>query len=151
MREIKLSNGMATIVDDEDFEELNKYNWRVKKANNTYYARRCIKGITCKQIDVFMHRCIIDIPKGMFCDHINHNGLDNRKENLRAVTTRQNAQNLARKTSSIYPGVHFHKGKWISRIRVGSKRLYLGYFNTEQEAFGVYIAKLAELGETCLV
>ena len=100
-----------------------------------------------------MHHLAIDVPPGCFCDHINHNGLDNRKANLRVATRKQNVwhrrkfsgrtyDGLKRPSRSKYKGVDFvsaNGGKcWRVRIRVNGKRIYLGSFKDEIEAAKVY-------------
>jgi transcription initiation factor TFIID subunit TAF12 len=86
----------------------------------------------------------------MVVDHINGNGLDNRKENLRFVTRRQNMQNRHIITnSSKYPGVSWHDSnqKWQARIRIGDKEKYLGVFATEKAAFTAYKEAVNLIGE----
>ena len=90
-----------------------------------------------------MHRAVIDAPEGLFVDHINHNGLDNRKRNLRIVTTQQNIWNTRGRDNNIsskYKGVSWHKNKqkWEARIRIDNKPKYLGYFDDEKEAAEAY-------------
>jgi len=90
-----------------------------------------------------MHRVIIDVPDNLFVDHINHNGLDNRKANLRPATPADNAR-YARypkiNTSSKYRGVWYNKQikKWRAAILVNCKRKHLGYFKNEIDAAKAY-------------
>ncbi len=92
MKEIQLTQGQVALVDDWNYEELNKYKWQAKWNEHTksYYAAR---GIGNPQKTKRMHCEIMKTPKGMFCDHINHNTLDNREENLRNATRSQNGMN----------------------------------------------------------
>jgi hypothetical protein len=92
-----------------------------------------------------MHRLVIDVPTGCFCDHINHNGLDNRKANLRVAQHKQNVwhrRKFQRPSRSRYKGVDFrpaNSGKcWRARIRINGKRLYLGSFDNELDAAKAY-------------
>ncbi|MHC4659626.1 MAG: AP2 domain-containing protein, partial [Planctomycetota bacterium] len=76
---------------------------------------------------------------GLMVDHINHNGLDNRKVNLRVATRAQNSRNIRKsqnKFSSNYKGVHFRRreGLWMARITVDGRTLYLGDFKEEVDA-----------------
>jgi hypothetical protein len=148
MKEIPLSQGLFALVDDEDFEELNKFKWFVQKNKNTFYAKRHIKKEE-QDTTIYMHNIIMKTPKEMVTDHINHNGLDNQKSNLRIVTQRQNMHNKQNKTSSMFVGVHWHKlaKKWNANIRVNGKQIYLGQFNNEEEAHNAYLNKLADIGE----
>ena len=95
-RKIPLTKGKFAIVDPEDYERLSKYKWRVNINRHTYYAQRAIK-VKGKWTSVMMHRDIIKVESGMVVDHINHNGADNRKANLRAATIEQNTWNRKRK------------------------------------------------------
>jgi hypothetical protein len=81
----KIGSGKFVIVDDDDYEELNKYKWSMMRSRKTDYARR-LKN-------VLMHRLISGASDGFVVDHINGNGLDNRKENLRVCTVSQNSKN----------------------------------------------------------
>lgn len=94
VKQIKLTKGQVTLVDDEDFEELNKWSW---KLSTNGYAIRCpSNGKTengrYKYTTIRMHRVIMRTPNGLETDHINGNRLDNRKCNLRNITR---ADNLA--------------------------------------------------------
>ena len=82
-----------------------------------------------------MHHQIINIPKGMVCDHINRNGLDNRKANLRPATVSQNLCNRPKrksKTRSNYKGLEWDKtqGMWKARIQYRGRKTYLGSFKS---------------------
>jgi len=90
-----------------------------------------------------MHYLVIDVPDGMYCDHINHNGLDNREANVRAATNTQNNRHrrkYKKPSFSRYKGVNRVKGTklWRSRISVNGKRIYLGHFDSEIEAAKAY-------------
>ena len=87
-RRIPLTQGKYAIVDPEDFERLNKYKWYAVKDSRTFYAYRN-KRVGKKYISLGMHREILDPPGHLVVDHINHNGLDNRKANLRLATSAQ--------------------------------------------------------------
>lgn len=89
------------------------------------------------------HNLLINIPDGMFCDHINRNGLDNRKANLRPATHTQNIWHRAKfkhHSRSKYKGVDFANdmNRWRARIRVNGKRIYLGSFKNEFEVAKAY-------------
>lgn len=90
-----------------------------------------------------MHREIANIPEDLECDHINGNSLDNRKANLRAATRRQNCWNNSKrkpKSLSKYKGVSFSKrGRpWKAMLTVNGKWIYLGSFNSENQAAKAY-------------
>jgi hypothetical protein len=149
-RRIRLTQGQYAIVDPEDYEKLVRLRWRATKSRNTYYAIRSIT-VSGKRSFEMMHRVIMKeelekIPrrlrKSMLIDHINHNGLDNRKANLRLATRAQNSRNRrpVGRGSSKYKGVTYRKsdGVFIADIRAGRKRIYLGCFRREKEAAKAY-------------
>ena len=90
-----------------------------------------------------MHRQIMNAPKGIVVDHINRNGLDNRKANLRFATVSQNNWNSRKGFncgSSKYKGVSWSKDKkkWAVWLSVNKKNKQFGYFDDEKEAARVY-------------
>jgi len=150
VKEIILTQGYSTIVDDDDYDLLNSWRWKVYKSSKTCYAFRNIKE-NGKFKCLHMSRVILNPPKNYVVDHINGNGLDNRRCNLRVVTHRQNHQNLHinKNNGSKYPGVSYHKAgnAWQARIAINGKEIYLGLAKSEYEAFLIYkIANIA-IGE----
>jgi hypothetical protein len=151
-RKIPLTQGQFAIVDDEDYERLNKYKWFVAKIERRFYAHRKRKStdVGCGRCNVKMHRQILEVPAGKFIDHINHNGLDNRRANLRIVTKEQNSWNQRKKLgncSSQYKGVSRLKrnGRWLAKIIYKRKNICIGYFDDEVLAAKAYDAKAREL------
>lgn len=146
MREILLSNGMTTMVDDADYEMLSAWKWQVQRSWNSLHVCRSEKRDGRKRC-IFMHRVILGAPDGIEVDHANGNGLDNRRENLRLATKRENARNrrqLRAKKTSRYHGVCY-RHPWRAVICAGdvdeqgrSKQIYLGHFATEEEAARAY-------------
>lgn len=140
MKKIPLTQNKFALVDDEDFEMLNQHKWYAHGHEGyTFYAVR-----TTDRIMIQMHREILGLQKedNRMTDHIDHNGLNNQKENLRACTHQQNQRNRkkAENTSSIYKGVSFCKqrNKWRAYINLDKKFIYLGRFSTEIEAAKAY-------------
>lgn len=130
-----------TMVDDEDFDWLNQWKWYVIQPGYTAYVvrNRSPKGSGM----VWMHREILQTPPDMVTDHLDHNGINNQKSNLRVCTKSQNACNMKKhKTSltSIYKGVCLDraKGKLMAQISINGKKTFLGYFSSEMEAVSVY-------------
>jgi len=142
MKEIPLLNhGKVALVDDDDFERINRNNWFSHKVVNTFYAERYITVAPNKRSLITMHSEIINIPKGMQCDHIDGNGLNNQKENLRSVTPRQNQQNQHAPKSSKFPGISLQKrdGKYRAKIKINGVGIHIGTFDSEDEAARQYL------------
>jgi hypothetical protein len=143
-RRIRLSQGKYAIVDPDDYARLSRYRWYAAKGDHSFYAvRGQWSGKLKRTVTIMMHREIIDLPEGMVADHINHNGLDNRKANLRLATPADNARNARYpkiNTSSKYRGVWYNKQtkKWRATILVNRKRKQIGYFHNEVEAAKAY-------------
>lgn len=149
-RTIPLTRGYVTIVDDEDFEWLSKWNWTaIANDKGCLYAVRGYHRGSI-QYRIRIHRLLLGISDpGIQGDHINGDTLDNRKANLRICTSRQNSQNRRAKTgtSSQYKGVGLHKpsGKWTARIMYDGVAISLGAHITEEEAAVAYDNKAREL------
>lgn len=149
MKQISLTQGKYALVDDEDFERLNQHKWQVCKKGYCFYAQRSIQKSNGGWTTSPMHRQVMSAPPDMQVDHHNHNGLDNRKANLRLCTRSQQQHNqLSHKnTSSKYKGVCWYKlyKKWLASIRYMYKSYHLGYFYNEVEAAKAYDAKAKEI------
>lgn len=146
-KQITLTQGKFTIVDDEDFEWLNQWKWCANKIHNIWYAIRGLihseKIANGKHICILMHRQIMNCPKGFEIDHQDHNGLNNQKSNLRICTRNQNQHNQKIQTrikSSQFKGVYWDKStkRWPAQIKYNSKRIHLGGFGSEIEAAKAY-------------
>ena len=141
---IKTKSGHEILVDDEDWEKVRGYGWNISQNYRCKYAQAYVHG----KGNVLMHRIIMENPD-LHVDHIDGNGLNNQKDNLRLCTRKQNSAN-SRKiegTSSKYKGVSWfkHLSKWESYIWTGEKRASLGYFNVETEAAIAYNKAALEL------
>lgn len=105
MAEIITSNGKTVLLDDEDVEKVIGYSWHAAKGDQrreNWYAQSQSTGRT-----IYMHRLILDAPPGMVVDHKNRNGLDNRRQNIRLCTPRQNnTHRIVERSSSGFRGVH---------------------------------------------
>lgn len=137
-------NGYA-IVDVEN-SWVDKYSWH--RHHKNYATAKINKKI------ISLHTLLMNPPKGMVVDHINHDGLDNRFENLRICTMSENARNgLMRRHNSVgYKGVTFNHGKYQSKLWNGKNKLHLGTFTNPIDAAKAYDQKAKELfGEFALL
>lgn len=150
MARIELSQGHVCLIDDADLPLVSAFNWSALRVTDSHVYASAGKN------RVLMHRLITAAPRGYFVDHINGNSLDNRRENLRVCTARQNFQNRTRMSNSRnpYKGIaqSKHKTRWCARIRVDGTRTTLGWFDTPEEAADAYDrAAIAAFGEfACL-
>ncbi len=139
MQQIMLTNGYFTILDDEDYAKLRWHRWQILRREYKdewwCYASRRDKGET-----ILMHRLILDCPDGMVVDHINGNGLDNRRVNLRVCTQGENLHNrkVNRNSPSGHKGVRKIRDKWLATLRIDGENRRLGWFDTADEAARAY-------------
>lgn len=148
MRIIKLDRGCETIVDDDDYKILSQFNWYINH-DGYVYKGKYTRG-TKKTSSTRMHRMIMSAPDKMDVDHINHNRLDNRRENLRICTRSANTMNRDKfptRNTSGFKGVSwskFHR-KWDARIKKDGKNYWLGLFTNKEDANLAYQRKAREL------
>lgn len=144
-KEIPLSQGKVAIVDDQDYEWLSGWKWTYHKRADKregYAFRTQWQSQERRRKKVFMHRLIADCPKGFEVDHINGDGLDNRRANLRVCSHAENVWNMHAEPKAVsgYRGV-FHGGRsgpWQARIRIDGKNRHLGTFPTPEAAAVAY-------------
>jgi hypothetical protein len=145
---IPLTRGRFAKVDPQDYGWLAQFRWHYVRTARTFYAvRSCYDRGRCHK--VWMHREIMGTPLGMVCDHVNHNGLDNRRCNLRNCTAAENNLNRRRYRNgrSRYKGVWWCKGlqMWGATIQAGGREEFLGYFLREIDAARAYDAAARRL------
>ncbi len=140
MKEIKLTQGKVALVDDEDFDWVSQKPWQAQVNHcGIFYASSAYRSEK-------MHRVVMGLQKGdkRQVDHINHDGLDNRRCNLRIVTNSQNCMNGKHKGgTSKYKGVTYHakSGKWYAQIFLSDikhRHIRLGSHETEIDAAIAY-------------
>lgn len=123
------------LVDDEDFEWIKNKKWHMLPNGYACTYHRKDNG---KLTTSYLHREIMNTPKGFETDHINRNKLDNRKENLRVVENKKNKENVGNRkdNKSGHKGVHFCKAsqKWLAYIMHNKKWLYLGRYQRIEDA-----------------
>lgn len=157
MKEISLTKGKVAFVDDEDYEDLAQFRWHTLPHHRTFYAVREVtydNWRTKKQVR--MHSVILPPLANLEPDHIDGNGLNNQKYNLRRCTGQQNRMNQKPqlKVSSKYKGVHWDKqtNKWRAAVKINQRSIKLGRFEKEKEAaFAYNLAAIEHFGEfACL-
>jgi hypothetical protein len=153
MKRIPLTQGMVALVDDADYEFLNQWRWYAHHARRTFYAAR-----TRRPSDgpgpstIYMHRVILGPPDGMDTDHVDGNGLDNRRQNLQSATRAMNSANRPRRNNNrkhdIPLGVWKVGRRFRASIGIDGHNTHLGTFDTPKEAHAAYMtARVQRLSE----
>jgi hypothetical protein len=143
MKRLPLGHGLCALVDDEDYEFVRRFRWyalrRSNKQGRYVYSHFLSRGGT-----VYLHRLLLLPEPDLEVDHVNGNGLDNRRANLRVATPSQNKSNRATiGGTSAYKGVSLspetrRRKRWRARIMAGRREVHLGRFLTEAEAALAY-------------
>jgi hypothetical protein len=138
----KLGPSMYALVDPDDLPMLSAYTWAAVRGYKDIFYATAETVIDGRRRRVYMHRVILAAPSGACVDHINHDGLDNRRANIRLATTTQNAANMRARGRSAYKGVAWRsdRGYWRAQIKMNGKNTNLGGFATEIEAARAYDA-----------
>jgi len=153
MREIELTQGKVALVDDADYERINRHQWYTFRTGRHWYAARQSPTVGGNRHTIYMAREIMVAQSDEWVDHKNNEAtLDNRHSNLRICTNSQNQANSKKRAgcSSKHKGVSWNKGtnKWMAYIKVHSKRIYLGLFDDEDDAGRAYsVAAFKHFGE----
>lgn len=144
---------LSTYVDDDDYRtfDLGSYNWSRLIGHTTTYAKTYKNHKT-----LLLHRLITGLENSsgsILVDHIDHNGLNNYRTNLRVTDNSGNRHNsrksLSDKYTSSYKGVRFNfdnnKNPWTAHITLSGKWKYLGCYRTQEEAAAAYNKAAIEL------
>jgi AP2 domain len=139
-KEIPLTQGKVSVVDEADYQWLSQWKWYARKHRNTYYAQRKTRHSE-KPRNLMMHVAILGANGG---DHIDGNGLNNRRSNLRPSTRHQNGWNRGKQknNTSGFKGVSWYQShqKWNAHIQAFGKIKHLGFFDSILEAAKAYDA-----------
>ena len=145
MKLIKITQGLFTKVDDEDFDRLSQFRWWARKdKTGKIYVQRKARVSASTRKNIGMHAEIAGTPSGFQTDHINGDTLDNQSSNLRICTTSQNGMNRGKpkNNTSGFKGIVFDKRKrakpWIAKIKKDFKSIYIGTYETALEAALAY-------------
>jgi hypothetical protein len=141
---ITLTKGYTAIIDVADLPLVRGGNWQANPQPHATYAQRMMAGRAR-----LMHRVIMGEPEGLLVDHIDGDGLNNRRSNLRTATQSQSQHNkgVQRNNTSGFKGVRWKadKGMWVARIDLHGKRKHVGYFGTAEDAHAAYCRASADL------
>ena len=145
---VPLTRGYEAVIDASDVPLVDGFNWYARPHRKTVYAlRNDYSGESPKT--VFLHRVIAKTPDGLQTDHIDGNGLNNRRSNLRHASVNENQFNRpAYKTNKIgLKGVSWLKvaGKWAAQIQAHGKKHHLGRFDCPKQAHRAYVAASKKL------
>jgi hypothetical protein len=147
MKIIKLTKGYETMVDDDDYDELNKHSWQAVELHKNDRPTTKVYAISYNLYynnkTYYMHRIVINAPKGKQVYHIDSNSLNNQKNNLKLATTQEisfGIKKTNKKTTSIYKGVYWNKkdNVWYATIMKDRKHIHLGSFDNEHDAAIAY-------------
>jgi hypothetical protein len=147
--QIVLSRGLVAVVDDEDYEMLKAWKWRIIPSQRTFYAATTVRRGGTRHT-VQMHRMLLLPEAGVEVDHVDGNGLNNTRKNIRLCTHSQNAMNAKtrRSNSSGIKGVSFNRRDKKWQARIGGRGLSLGVFTDPLSAALAYdLAAIEEFGE----
>lgn len=140
MKEIPLTQGCVALVDDEDYQLLNSFTWFTHRTRSSNYARNNAYNDGTR-IHQYMHRIVLGIKDAaIHVDHVNGNGLDNRRQNLRMASQFENARNrqLNRNNTSGFKGVFRGSRGWRVQLRHNGTRIWGGCYGTAIEAAEAY-------------
>jgi hypothetical protein len=143
---VPLTQGVEAIIDASDIEKVSQYLWHAFKHRQTFYARTKVLGSCGKKKTTYMHRMITQAADGVEIDHIDRNGLNNTRSNLRPATPAQNRVNSKLRATSIsgVKGVSWlpKRKKWFAHIGMNGKTKSLGVFERKEDAIAAREAAL---------
>ncbi len=141
MKRVQLTQGLFTEVDDADFDFVSHWKWRLKRSGDVFYAIRNFRTESGMYTTVRMHVALLSPEKGFEIDHIDGNGLNNQRANLRICTSSQNHMNKGKQknNTSGFKGVSASHGKFMATITKGAGiSRYIGTYDTAEEAAKAY-------------
>lgn len=140
------------LIDEDDILLVAEYSWHLirRRGRQAYVGAMLYHGAS----PIYLHRLVMNAPPGVEVDHINGDGCDNRKANLRLCTSQENRWNIPQRRTnrSGFMGVSWHKREraWRAQYSHRGKLTFLGYFDTPEAAHAAYVAAVAPLrGQFC--
>lgn len=149
MTTVSLTQGKKALIDDEDAESVLGFKWTYffNPRNGKQYARRTVRDERRVNHTIYLHRFILNAPKGLQVDHKNGDGLDCQKSNLRLADNAQNHHNMKARNGGIsgFKGVKRHGARWRAGLRCRGKDYKLGVFALATDAARAYDIKAREM------
>jgi hypothetical protein len=145
---IPLTQGKTAIIDEADLPIIAPYKWRaVRGHGDIWYAKATVSRPDGSSTTIFMHRLIDGASRGVQVDHEDHDGLNNRRSNLRRCSQHQNLQNMRKKSTNTsgYIGVSRDKKRWCAQIAIDGRHIHIGSFDDPESAARARDAKAIEL------
>ena len=138
---VDLGRGYEAVIDRRDVEIISRFRWNAQltRKGHAYAARTCYEG--GRPHCVLMHRFLLKPPDGVLVDHKDGDGFNNRRDNLRFATASLNNANMvaSRRSRLGLKGVSTNKrGRYEARIEKGELKLFIGTFDTPEEASAAY-------------
>lgn len=143
-REVPLTRGLVALVDDQDFDRVMALGpWSAFPRGRNWYGRRTVRVAGGNGTSLYLHRVVLDVPR---VDHINGDGLDNRRANLRSASHADNMRNarLRSDNTSGFKGVSRSGDKWSASLHLDGRHLSLGAFSDPEQAARAYDAAALE-------
>lgn len=141
MREIGTKRGHVILVSDEDYDLVSDFRWSILKGKHTKYAICARKG----RPTILMHRLIISPPSRYVVDHIDFNGLNNQRSNLRVCTHGENVRRQRRKPGASFKGAYLSGSTWQAKIHFNGNAILLGRYPDAESAARAYDSAAREL------
>jgi len=136
-----LTDGTICQIDPEDLAVARASNWRSTRIANLRYVTRTARNKDGRQTTEYLHRVILDVPQGIYVDHIDHDGLNNTRSNLRPCSMSENMRNQRRqrrKKLSRFKGVTRQGKWWRAQLQLHGKHISLGMYADEDDAAEAY-------------
>ena len=139
MKSVQVGPRYAAVVDDDDLTIVSSFRWHAQACKNGTVYAYTFSGPERRKI--YMHRLIMGALDDQSVDHINHQGLDNTRSNLRVCNNTENMRNMiTSRGTSKYKGVSWFRrdSRWRAYIVIDGRQKHLGYFQSEVDAAEAY-------------
>lgn len=141
--EVPLTQGFVALIDVEDAADILRFKWHIAHRNGKFYAQRTLTPVRDgRRGSEYLHRRLVQPPLQLGVDHINGNGLDCRRSNLRHANQQNNLRNqlVSSRNTSGFKGVSWdtNRRKWRAYIVIDRRQIYLGRFSCPKEAAHAY-------------